>query len=875
MLSRLLLIAAASLPGRADAPKAPPAPDAYDVLVRYQINAYRNERVKQFLEMTRYFKDAGFVRDLGEEPPDDEAENSQYDRMRGAIPADKAALLLGERHVRVVRLLPKGESPPTDAAALVRVDLELASGLPPEAQRLLPAQVAAAIADLKFREAVGYDRRDGVRLLGALPAGQIDALLDDVRKRAGAPHTAPIQSTWPIRAVFIYPKMAVPSGQPAAPAVPNELEKVAPELRGLQGKTDAARLEVILAETPSDRSWFLHLKGAAPGLVVEGRLGPLVSVRAALNQAKLLAALADVAAVRLPRGAETRVETPTPVEGWDPLQASGVAKLQAMNHKGRGVRVAVIDGDFSGRALVAKQLPDDVRVIDLTRARNEDLLPDPEPGEGDGKTPGHGFLMALAVLRAAPEAELVLVRIDPTAPYMLQEVARAINGEPLASENLDNRRTNFEAVRFQLDQEAPALRDERRHVLSLFADVTQKAVLLKKKEKGVLTLDEEKQLSDIQEVENYEKKQADWDRRDREYEEATGRFFQLQKDLLGLKHIRVAASGLVWNEGHPVDASSALTRYFDDQPFESALWFQASGDARGQAWSGLFRDENADGVMEFASAEAAPNDALWARQLDFLSWAPDAPPPNPPPGSGEGRVGALDLPAGTRARISLQWREAHDPNAGRPGEDPYRKPVADLHILVLAQPDPAGAMRPADDLDVVVQSAGPPQRLEATPNSAVYEQTVLLQVAKPGRYAVRIEGTAPSSTRPRTDPTIPAARKMFELRPRLFVETLEGPGRVLLHDFTTEVGTIGAPADSRAVITVGAADSHGQPQPYSAGGPPHDVALLAKPDVLAYDQVGEGKNAAQGTGVAAAFAAGVAAASGKGVEPGRVVHAPK
>ena len=246
-------------------------------------------------------------------------------------------------------------------------------------------------------------------------------------------------------------------------------------------------------------------------------------------------------------------------------------------------------------------------------------------------------------------------------------------------------------------------------------------------------------------------------------------------------------------------------------------------------------------------------------------------------------------PAGRRrARLSLQWREAHDPDAGRPGEDPYLKPLADLRIVLLYQPDPAGAKQPADDFEVVAQSVGLPQRLEATPSSAVYEQTVELRVTKPGRYAVRIEGAAPTSTRSSDDPSIPAARKMFELHPRLFVETLEGPGRVLLHDFVTEVGTIGMPADSR-VLTVGAADSHGLPEPYSAGGPPHDVTLLFKPDLLAYDQVETDlKDPEQGTGVATGFAAGVAAVSrgptsrqplgwreSLGIEPGGVVRVPE
>ena len=1012
MLSRLLLIAAAALPGRADAPPAPP--DAYDVAIRYQINASRNERVKQHLEMTRYFRDAGFVRAGDDVPADDEAENADYDRMRGTIPADKVRLLLGERHVRVLQLLPTGKKPPDDANARVRVDVELASGLPLERQRRLADQTLRVLRVLGFQEAVAYDSRGNTRLLGSIPAGKLGDLFGDLRRQpaawsliAGSPLNdlrgqpggadavedllltwydtpkgkellLPILDEWqrrpageefvrrqpavlfskidertnkpdltllherllghiahhpdaadlldkllaavvaspeapalldplltrllssgvgktlpvffrtpsPVAVVEVRPDLPVPSARPPAPAVPKELEKVGPELRDLQDKADPARLEVILTRTPADgdRRWYALLKAAAPELVVEGRLGPLVTVRAALNQAKALAALPDVAAVRLPRVARPRLEAAEAVEGWEPLRASGVAKLHAMNRKGRGTRVAVIDGDFSGwRGLVGKQLPGDTLMVDLTAERNDDVQPDPDPG--DGKTLGHGVHMALAVLRAAPEAELVLVRIDPAAPYMLQEVARAMNGETLASESLDDRRVAFAAVRFLLDQQAAALRDERRRVLKQFADVTQKDVLLKKKEKGALTADEEEQLKEIQELEEYEKRQADWDRRDREYHEAMGRYLGLEQNLIGLKTVRVAASGLVWNEGHPVDESSAPTRYFEDQPFGAALWFQAAGDARGQAWSGLFRDEDGDGVMEFDSARGSPNDSLWARQLDFLSWAPDAPPPNPPPQRGEGRVGALDLPAGARARISLQWREAHDPEAGRPGEDPYLKPLADLRIVVLYQP---GGNQASDDLEVVAQSAGPPQRLEATPSSAVYEQTVTLPVARAGRYAVRIEGAAPASTRPREDPTIPAARKTFELRPRLFVETLEGPGRVLLHDFVTEAGTLGMPADSRSLITVGAADSHGLPQPYSAGGPPLDVALLAKPDVLAYDQVEDGKDAAQGTGVATGFAAGVAAAArglgspraatwreSMGVEPGGVVHAPK
>ena len=355
-------------------------------------------------------------------------------------------------------------------------------------------------------------------LAAVLASPDAPALLDPLLKRllsSNVAKTLPVFFRTPAPIVIVEgrPDLPLPSVRAPTPPLPAELQKIRPELRDLLDKADKTRLEVILTRTSTDvdRSWFVQIKGAAPGVVVEGRLGPLVTVRAALNQVKALAALPDVAAVRLPRAARPRLEAAETLQAWDPLVASGVAKLQAMNRKGRGTRVAVIDADFSGwRGLVGKQLPDDTLLVDLTRERNDDAQPDPEPG--DGKTLGHGVHMALAVLRAAPEAQIVLVRIDPAAPYMLQEVARAMNGESLASESLDNRRANFDAVRFQLDQEAKALLVERRRYFNQFIDVTQKEILLKRKEKGVITTDEEDQLKQILDFEDYEKRQADWGR---------------------------------------------------------------------------------------------------------------------------------------------------------------------------------------------------------------------------------------------------------------------------------------------------------------------------------------------------------------------------
>ncbi len=321
-----------------------------------------------------------------------------------------------------------------------------------------------------------------------------------------------------------------------------------------------------------------------------------------------------------------------------------------------------------------------------------------------------------------------------------------------------------------------------------------------------------------------------------------------------------------------MDGSSTLSRFFDDRPFHAALWFQSAGDTRGQAWAGLFRDEDNNGVMEFAPPDAPLPEGTWTHELNFLGWRPAA----------GGQV--LDLPAGAHVRVALQWREAHDPEYVRSGEDRYREPLAAFRLLLLSQPDPAGARQPADDLVVVAESAGLPERLDNQPGSATYEQTVELRVAKAGRFALRVEGKLPEGIRPHNSAALPFMRKTGEVRPRILVTTLAGPeGRAVWHDYVTETGSLGMPADAHRVTTVGAEDLDNRPAPFGASGPAYNLELLVKPDVWAYDQV-EG---ARGTGPAAGFAAGLAAsACSAGVplvglphalsgRPGALLRAPK
>jgi hypothetical protein len=261
--------------------------------------------------------------------------------------------------------------------------------------------------------------------------------------------------------------------------------------------------------------------------------------------------------------------------------------------------------------------------------------------------------------------------------------------------------------------------------------------------------------------------------------------------------------------------------------------------------------------MEFAPLGTPLPEGLWSPQLNFLAWQP------------AGGPRTADLPAGARVRVSVQWREAHDPEFFRDRDDPYRPSLANLNVVLLRQLDPGAAKQPRDDLEVAAQSVGLPQRLDNEPASATYEQTLEFTVKEAGRYALRVEGRTPAGIRPPGVPTLPILEKSGEIHPRIFIQTLDGPGRAVFADYAPVVGSLGMPGDARAVVTVGAADLDNRREPSSAAGPPHDLELLRKPDVLAYDGLAQpGQGDTLGTSVATGFAAGLAASTRSAGAPG-------
>jgi len=892
-----------------DRPAEPPRPDKYRVLIRYNIIAPRDPHVLLYDAMIEHLKslDFEFVPPLDEHPRTDR-EDQGKNMLEGMIDAGKVGDIQRNPSIAGLLLMPPDFKMP-DGNQPVGVRLDLVDGLPLDRQRLLADQVRVLLAEQGFREAIGYDTR-GVRgrpfgrLEGVLPAGNVNNLLKDLRRlptgwlatridRSDLP--LPLRNASPILVTEVVPylrSVAEPALPVARPTVAHD--KIDADLWALVQKKETARLrfQLVLAYTPDvlDRKWQRRIADAAPLFFLEQQLGPIVTGIGAVDDIARLAQLDEVSVVRMPPRAESGIR---PAAGGDnalALRQSGLAAMHAKKQRGKGVRIAIIDDDFRGWEDAVKdgKLARSTQLVDLTTARNPTIAPDPYAG--DPKQPGHGTQCAMAAALAAPESDLVLLRVDVTAGQLL-DVVRHLRGE-YYSEHLGRRQDELISYRARLQRDRADLLHDRVPILDDFDD----------------DRDLERQYGYLGPIYGWIFSPRVWiqDRleyqaeSERQYSKRENRFHDLIRAIKSLKGIAIVSCSLGWSDGYPLSGAGGLSQLLEERPRPRALWFQSAGDHNGQCWTGLYHDVDGNGVMEFAPAESPLHKGLWTRELNFLGWQP------------HDKARTAELPAGTRLRLSMQWREPHDPDyQPRAGEaDEYLYPLARLRLVLVRQRDPDGKKVPADDLEVVAYSSDfssspprlwPTQRLLNQPSFAVYETPLEITIDQPGRYAVRVERQVGSKwlafedprgklvlqrselsvaagTRPPGSATLLASERSWELRPRIFVQARDDAqrlqGRPVFLDYATGLGTIGTPADSRGVLAVGAAGLKGRPQPYTSPGPPSDMELARVPGLLMYDTIAvapDGTPGPHGSSLATPFAAGAAATLlGSGLSAERV-----
>lgn len=822
----------------------PPKPEKYAAAFRYRIRTDPEERIRQYRAMEAFLKKLGF-----EVAPREDADLDVFDpaaeRMDGTVPAANAARLLDSPSIVTAVLVPAGRQLPADGKTPVQIRIRLASGLGAKEQADLHRQVVAHLGLLGFVEGVAYDHAGYSLARGSLPVENLYRLLKDLRTQPSgwfAPAVGPaslplpLRSVLPIRLVEVLPD-AAPAGPAVAPppagAPTAASPKLTPEARAAvedpanQGKP--LRVDVVL-ESPPGLAWRdvkVRIRSAAIGASVEGLVGSIATVR--VNKpadVAGLAALAEVQAIRLPRAGSETVR-PQAAGAADPaawLASSHVADLHRAGYRGAGVRVVVIATGFPGvAALIGKQLPASTRVIDLTA----ELTPEVEPVPPQADRPGGGTAAAFAAHAAAPAADLLLVRVEPTALHQLETIARTVAGDGSYSEAMQSRSGELVARTDALLVRRTAVAEEYRQA---FADLSDEEKPTQRRAAARAAFD--KLVAD----ENVLKG-------------AVERFGALKAAVDGLRGGGVVVSTLVWDTGYPLDGLSDLSRLLDDQflpkPVASALraskrppvpvWVQPASTAVGQVWAGPFLDADANGVMEFAPATApVPAGGRWTRELNFLGFA-----------GADGKVAGV-LPAGLKVRATVQWREPHDADAGLAPEI-----VFPLNLRLVRQLDPEGKVLATDEFAEVGLSAGRPVRLLKTLGSGAFEQTLEVTIPADGVYALRVEG------RPAPDAPFGTPQRV-EVYPRVVIEAADAAsaakGRPVLQTYAGTAVGVGVPGDSPSAVTVGI---DGGPTTLTGTGP--GVALATKPDLLAPGTLVIDGNTVGGSGVAAGFAAGTAA----------------
>ncbi len=756
-------------------PLASLLPPKVRVYIHYKIMADRLGRVVLYRHFMAALAKAGFERDLEDDPDPSEPENQNHVLLTGTIPSASLIQFANLSAVRSVLLTPVGFDLNKAGERPVRVEMMLGRGSTRVLADISPSTHKTLDA-MGFKESVIYGTYRGTRLLGSLPANQLlnvgTALGLPIGARAVNP---PFQ---PVLAVWVEPLGQLPTPAAKAPEAPAGFSKVAPDLRKPLAEAGKLFRVELLFDRPfaSQAAAMEGLAKMSPNLVFEALLGSAVTVVGSSEDLRALANDPQINAIRPGPVAHAGNYAAKDDAAWNPLRNSPLGSNGPVAINGKILResVAIIDSDFRMAEALPGWKEGKVQLLDLTRERDTKLQADPYSGPVNEM--GRGSLFAKKLLELQPAVRLVLIRIDPSVPAMIQRVARAIQGDNVLTDELMARRLNeIRNDRLLLTEEREILEKDWKDHGDDFGEEPE--ALRKRKE--------------------YRTKIAAMRDKEQVHHQRLQRYLTHQKTLQDLKAVRLVLCPLVWNEGLPRDGASALSRWFDDRPFRSALWVQSAGDRQGQTWAGMFRDRDKNGVMEWLPLERG-QDPFPAEGLAILWKQTDG-----------GKV-VQELPAGTRIRTTVQWRELRDPSHSRADRNSGRTPIADLRIrLVRLEGVPGNGDARLAERVTVSQPVGPALLIDHNEQSAVFESSADLDITQAGRYEVRLEGQIPDSILPPAAPQLPINRIRSEIHPVIWLRSI-GQGGMAVFPQTGDKPVVGVPGDAQQVLSVISVDGAGQ-----------------------------------------------------------------
>lgn len=739
----------------AQPPETAASTTKYLVRLRYKIDAELQQRYAYYKQMLASIEQAGF-----KAAPGLPRAELFGEMLSGTIPASGISTLRLERFLRVAVLIPEGYQLPADAqqTVLVRLILNITGS---DRQRELYQLAREQLKPLGFIENEGANHQQHTRMLGRLPVAAFDALLNsnlEVTLPTSLKAASAVAGKTPlVRLAIVIAETSPPVpdvAQPtAAPAGKEYLDKISPDLKGYLTKVPEGdldkfmHLELVLRSPQLDNDFRLQLLRSETMFITEGNLGPIVTGLAPPSRITELAKQDNISTVRLPQ-----IARPFPASQLGAVEFAAigqelgtlpVAHIPATLPK-PAKRAVIIGDDFRQfEKWIGEGFPKNTRLIDATAELNPDLKPASLP-EGDAS--GQSTLLAKEFLKQNPHDEVVLVRIDAGSPFQLQQLGESVLGKPWLTPALLNRKEEWAEETTRIENEKLELRVMRSRILNDF------------------TLDDATKAKRLE----YQKRQEALDALDKAHFQRGIRFEQFIHDMASLKGAKTVCVTMQWTDGYAdLPGQSPRLRFLTHDVLRGAKWYQATLNRPGQVWTGLFRDNNGDQVMEFTASKSA------ARH-DFaqLAWKP----------FGAASSAVTTLPENTVVQVTLNWFEVHA--ATGDSGDIYRKPQADFSIKVLKERDGAGKQLPADAYEVIARSPVLADRVEHSKRGSLYQSILRFTVpAGGGKYALQLTGKAPDTTGDQL------STEQAEIHPKISLEVVDplkrNTGRVIFSNLAT------------------------------------------------------------------------------------------
>jgi hypothetical protein len=725
---------------------------SYQVRLRYKIDAELQQRYALYKQMLARLQAAGF-----QPAPGRPREELYGDSLSGVMPATGLGALRLERFLRTAILVPTGYQLPTDAEKTVLVRLELAlTG--PDRQKELFERAKEQLKTMGFIENEAHDHANHTRLLGRLSVPALDGLLKDTMETpipSSFKSASMVQQKQPlVRLAIVIAETAPPQADVAratpAPAGKEYLDKISPDLKAFLAKVPEGdldklmRVELVLVGnqlTDRFRSQLIH---SETRFVTEGSIGNIVTGLTTPSRLTALAQQSEISTVRLPQLPRTPAIPSINAIEFIPLgknlgTSPYVSTLVSLEPK-PATRAVIIGDDFRGyQKLLGEGLPKNTKLIDATAELSLDFKPAPE---AEGQDIGQSAKIARGFLKQFPHDEVILVRIDPSTPYQLNQVGEAILGRPWLTPSLIARRDEFKDETSRIESEKLEMRVIRQRIQRDF------------------------NLDDVTKAkrDDYRDRQAKLDAREKAHYEQGLRFEAFIHEVASLKGANTACISLQWTDGYTdIPGYAPQLRQLSRDILRGANWYQAVVLRPGQVFTGLYRDVDNDGDMEFSHRSSGRKD------LAFLAWD-----------SSKGGAKEPLLPDNTVVQVTLNWFEVHA--SGDVTDDKYRKPLADFTLNVLKQRDPTGKQLPADAFEVVARTPALPDRVEHNNRGSYYQTIVRFTVpAGGGRYALQLTGTPPAGTG--------EVGEKAEIHPKITLEVVDpakrAAGRVVFESVAT------------------------------------------------------------------------------------------